>query len=961
MKKKAFIVFLIIGIILFFFFLINKKPVYINSSTYQGSAYDGAEVFSNDYYHYYTNLKEERYPGHTIEINAINGFIYQASDFDEECYEEEFDGIVGLYIPETGEVSWNLNIPETGLYNIAIDYRPAEGRSASIARSLQINGEIPFREATNFVLSRIWVDKFSVEEHREKGQHDIKPPQVEDNRWNKELVRDTNGYYDGKPYYFYFEEGTQKLTLVGIKEPVVISKITVYNYRPELSYQEVLNSYFAMGYEEIDNAVFEGGYYKIQGEDAFEKSSPVLAPTANWSSFKVDPYERFINRYNTIGGYPWRVAGDWITWEIDAPESGLYRLTFKVLQNYSRGMESTRILYINGEVPFEECRNIRFRYNGDWQNLTLGNEDGDYLFYLEKGKNMITLEASIGAYNDVIRTTEQLITILNRLYRKVVMITGVLPDKYQDYLLRSRIDDLDNMLERSIEELEFCISEIVNIAGERSSLIAPFERTLLQMKKFVKHEQNIQRGLKELEDNVAALGTWVMSISEQPLAVDCLYLHNLNTRLPKANANFFQKLWHEIVMLFGSYGANTSLESSVKVQGPTITVWVFSGRDQSQLLRQLIDESFSLQNEINVNLKLVNASALLPATLSGNGPDIAIGVGQNTPVNWGIRNALVDLSEFEDFPEVVSRFSESAITAFRFGDAVYGLPDTEDFLVSFVRTDIVEEMGFAVPTTWDEVLSLVPTLQRSFLDYYIPNSRGALSTSMYAMIVQNGGELYNEDGKSTALMNRAATDAFIDFTKFFTDYGFAVHANFPNRFRSGEMPIGIYGYSLYNTLAVFAPEIRGHWQFAMLPGYKKDGVIYNQTTSTVSGSVILEASKEKEASWKFLKWWLSKEAQTGYARGMEAILGAAARYPTANLDAFKSLPWSAHDYYILEKQREKAVGVPTVPGDYIVGRYLDNAFRSAVNSNLNPRDTLFDYAQKIDVELTRKRKEFNLD
>lgn len=221
--------------------------------------------------------------------------------------------------------------------------------------------------------------------------------------------------------------------------------------------------------------------------------------------------------------------------------------------------------------------------------------------------------------------------------------------------------------------------------------------------------------------------------------------------------------------------------------------------------------------------------------------------------------------------------------------------------------------------------------------------------------------LYEEDGKQTLLLEENAMNAFIDFTTFFSDFGFEISANFPNRFRSGEMPLGVYNYSLYNTLSVFAPEIKGQWDFAPLPGYEKNGVIYNQSTSTVTGSVILEQSDEKEASWQFLKWWLGEEAQTSYGRGMEAILGSAARYPTANLEAFKNLPWSAKDYLVLSEQRENTVGVPTVPGDYIIGRYIDNAFRATINDRTNPRDNLYEYVIKINRELERKREEFGLD
>ena len=558
-------------------------------------------------------------------------------------------------------------------------------------------------------------------------------------------------------------------------------------------------------------------------------------------------------------------------------------------------------------------------------------------------------------------STEYAIELLNGIYRDIVMITGTNPDQYQDYMLYKRIANLDTRINQAIEKLTSAKEKIIEISNGRSSMISSFEKTLYLLSKFVESEKNIQTGLKEMDDNISALGTWVMTASEQPLSVDCLYVHGESVNLPKPSTNFFQKFWHELVMLFGSYGANTSLESNIDVDGPTITVWIMTGRDQSQLLRQIIDEQFSLQNNINVELKLVTSTALLPATLSGNGPDVAIGVMQNIPVNWGIRNAVVDLTEFEDYDEVATRFHSSAITPFEFMNSVYALPDTQDFLVTFVRDDIVKELDIEVPKTWDEVVSLLPGLQRQYLDYYILNTKGTLSTVMYSMIVQNGGQLYNESGSQTLLLENNAMDAFIDFTRYFSDFGFAISANFANRFRSGEMPLGIKNFSLYNTLAVFAPEIKGQWRFDMMPGYVRDGVLHNESTSTSTGTVILSNTKEKAASWEFMKWWLSEEAQTAYARGMEAILGAAARYPTANIEAFKNLPWSATDYEILSTQRENTVGIPTVPGDYIIGRYIDNAFRATVNDGTNPRDNLFEYVTKINIELERKRQEFNLD
>ena len=63
---------------------------------------------------------------------------------------------------------------------------------------------------------------------------------------------------------------------------------------------------------------------------------------------------------------------------------------------------------------------------------------------------------------------------------------------------------------------------------------------------------------------------------------------------------------------------------------------------------------------------------------------------------------------------------------------------------------------------------------------------------------------------------------------------------------------------------------------------------------------------------------------------------------------------------MLKQQRELAVGIPTVPGDYIVGRHIDNAFRAVLNSDVTPQDSLYQYHLKINQEIERKRKELGL-
>ena len=54
-------------------------------------------------------------------------------------------------------------------------------------------------------------------------------------------------------------------------------------------------------------------------------------------------------------------------------------------------------------------------------------------------------------------------------------------------------------------------------------------------------------------------------------------------------------------------------------------------------------------------------------------------------------------------------------------------------------------------------------------------------------------------------------------------------------------------------------------------------------------------------------------------------------------------------------------GVPEVPGGYMVGRHLDNAFRRVVEKQAPVRETLLDYNRVMNEEIRAKRLELGLD
>ena len=183
------------------------------------------------------------------------------------------------------------------------------------------------------------------------------------------------------------------------------------------------------------------------------------------------------------------------------------------------------------------------------------------------------------------------------------------------------------------------------------------------------------------------------------------------------------------------------------------------------------------------------------------------------------------------------------------------------------------------------------------------------------------------------------------------------------RFRTGECPIILADYTIFNNLQVSAPDIKGLWGMAPVPGkLKEDGSIDHSSASSGLASMIMEESKDKDSSWEFLKWWTSADTQITYGKEMESLMGSAARVPMANIEAFDSLPWANDIYDALIEQLEQVKGIPQVPGGYFSWRNVNNAFFKVTTDTkaATPREELMEKVIYINDEITYKRREFNL-
>ena len=918
-----------------------------------------------DYKEYLTQYDISKKPDVEYIINAKD--YVRVEDMEIEEY-KDFEGMEGtsLYTGEKGFVEYEVDIKEEGFYDISLLYYPIEGKSASIQRGLFIDGELPYDQLSLIEFSRIWVDEVSQWETDNRG-NDIKPKQVEAAEWLTSYLYDSEGYETDR-LSVYLTAGTHTITIYSRREPMVLNSIILNNIEDNGDYKTTKEIYDGQGISDTTDQLIT-----IHAEHASRKSSQMLYPSQDKSSPAVYPYSAKELKNNTIGSNSsWRIVGQWLEWDFEVAESGYYNITLHGRQNFVRGIYTSRKISIDGVVPFDEMKDYGFNYKSKWTMTTLNDGRGEnYRFYLEEGKHILKMEVALGDFSNIVSNVQDALLDINSVYRKVIRITGVEPDKYRDYNITNSIPGLVDELADIRERIAAEVIKLEEVAGKGSDREAALVTMVEQLDYLIEDIERFPKILASFKQDVSALGTWITGVLEQPLALDTIYIHSPSVEPPKVNDSFWDGFVHTIKTLYYSFVIDYNTIGNVAEKGEevkTITIWIGSGRDQANVVKQLIDETFTPATNINVNVQLVDMGTLLQATLAGQGPDVAIQVGNDLPMNYGLRNAVVDLSEFDDLAQIQSQFRESALVPYEFDDMTFGLPETETCLMMFYRSDILKELNLEVPQTWDEMKVALSVLSKNNMDL------GMLPTGMspqqaeqvFAMLLyQNGGKYYKDDSTESALDDDTGISVFKEYTEYYTDYKLDIEAPVDQRFRTGEAPIVISDFTLYNQLQVSAPDIKGLWGFSMVPGtVKDDGEIDHSVSSMGSATIMMSQTKDRASSWEFMKWWVSTETQTQYAREMEALMGASARYPTANIEAFANLPWPTEDYEALTAQFEWMKGIPQVPGGYFSWRNVSNAFYKVVNASdeekMMPREALTDYVRYINEEITFKRIEFGL-
>lgn len=918
----------------------------------------------------------DAFPDTVIDIPAA-GFI---GERDSSAFVTDYQGRENsLYWEQAGgSVTWTFRAAQSGWYQMAVTYCAIPGKNTDILLDVALDGEVPYANAQNVALKRLFLDEtyFGMADNafdvNLRGD-ELRPALVEQLDWQTQAIYDAKDQYPG-PLYFYLEAGEHTLTLSLKESSVALYALQFRNDAQTPDYAQALSRWDGAGAK--DTSGFLG---EFEAEKSYLKNAVTLFATYDTAKVHVTPSSPTVVNYNTIGKNTWKDIGQEITWEFEVPEDGYYELAFKVKQYDKNNAYSVRAVTIDGDSPFTEMRIQKFAYNTGWYVQCLQSESGEPLkVYLTAGTHVLGMQATIDEeFARVLREADDVATELQGWYREIIKVTGfnadaerITIDANRDFDLDKNIPGLMAGLQSCKDRLEALYAEIEQLDGITTSSASTLKETATMLGQLIKRPKKIAQRIETFRSNISNLSTWAIDMRSQPLVMDKFYVFSPDMTAPKVGGGFFRQIWYRILMFFNSFsGAHTAVAGSTEVgeSDVTLRVWIStaditttgasSGRDQAIILKRLIDESFTTRTGINVEVSLVSGSdTLVQAVLAGEGPDAALFTSVDTPVNLAMRDVVLELSQFEGFEEVLTQFTESAVTPFWYKDGCYALPETQNFNVIFYRTDVFGELGLTPPETWEEFYDQVIRLSNENYMVGVPQNQNTFETFLY----QSGTTFYTEDLSQSTFDTNEALTAFGNWTDMYTKYSLPLIFDFFNRFRSGEMAMAIMPYNQVNYLYSAAPELDGLWDIAPIPGtVDENGNLNNVETSSSTGCVGLRSTGHPKEVYEFLSWWVSAETQASFGVQVEQTLGVAARYATANKEAFEQLPWLSHQADVIRSQRENTVAVEQIPGSYYIARNLSFAFRAVVYSHANLRETLYKYNIEINKELERKQREFN--
>lgn len=941
---------------------LTVQPTKTTAGT-QGNTYSTdneyiSEMISNNYTKVSATYSASPYNGAAVFISAADAVA--ETDFDKVTTETKnytkSDKAVGLQIDDT--VRLTIEVPETAVYEMVFDYISYDESVLPIGLSMQVDGYYPFYECRNLEFETTWIAKAEKAYDRYDNEIVTVPDKLV--QWESKALSD-GSYRYSRPLTLELTKGTHEILLSVSEGTLLLGALT-------LEAPEEIAAY-------TQSQTAEGEYLiEIQGEEFTYRNDSAIHSVAEYDT-SLDPYQVNDTILNTIDSDSFANAGQKVTYSFTVEHSGYYYVGMNYRQSDRTDFPVFFNIEIDGTIPNTAFTNYPMDYTNKYKTVTLTDDDNQKLsVYLEEGEHTISFTISNDEVRQVLEGLDEIMSAVNDLALEITKVAGTNADKYRDLKLSKYIPTLEDDLYGYAERL-YSLQETVRQYANTEKAIAILSPMSIAAKQLI----SLANEPDEIPYRVAELCTAQSSVNRQlantvdnilknNIAIDRIYLYQEEATLPK-KPNIFKSAFMNIERFVSSF--TDQAYSTNNTDPEHLQVWVNRSSQHVQIMQKMIDQYFTPQTGIEVDISIMpDQYKLVLANSSGKAPDVATGINYTIPYELSIRGALVDMTQFDNFQEVASPYVPGMFMTGAINDSIYSMPETMNFWVLYYREDILTKLGLEVPNTMQDVIDMLPELQMRGLNFYEPVS-GMLQMRNFhgttPLIAQFGGSLYYEDAQSgTAFGSAASVEGFTYLTELFTIYEMPINVdNFYQHLRNGDIPIGIADFGTYNLMTNAAPELKNSWKIALVPGIEQeDGSINRTVCGNAESCVIFKSNETREAqAWEFIEWWSSTEVQAEFGQTLQITYGDEYMWTTANLDAFMQLPWDSENKQVIAEQMTHTIDIPRVPGTYLLERELSNAFNDIVVNNVAQKgssaQSRIDAAVKaINREINRKLEEF---
>jgi len=336
-------------------------------------------------------------------------------------------------------------------------------------------------------------------------------------------------------------------------------------------------------------------------------------------------------------------------------------------------------------------------------------------------------------------------------------------------------------------------------------------------------------------------------------------------------------------------------ESADTQDAVTIEFWheYSESNGQIEVLEGLIAQFEDANPDVNVEPVYMEWSALhdnvVAGATTGSLPDVLRGDIAFIP-QFEDLDVLVDMSAISDYSNVAATLLETANSTAKMGDAFYGIASNTNTKILYYNKSMLDAAGVDVPVTQEEMWETASKLSGNNVYGFVEAWTGWWNVGPY--IWSNGGDVLSEDySTATGYING---NIAVKIIQKLADL-------YANKALTGPtLDPGAIGDTDGWTAGTYAMEVDGPWRGASLDSA---GIEYGavQLPLGVAGSISVlggedfmmfntSSEAEQEASWKFIQFMVSEEAQVAMAKVGQMPVNIAALENAEALEAMPLLP-----------------------------------------------------------------------